>query len=309
MLRKSRKRRSIIRKKSNPKKIFSRRKSRKRRPKVKWGMENANKTKPEKCNPKTVFLNSEEKIKFNEVIKLISFSLVENQNKINNNYKFSFGKRSKTKYTEKAVKSLSDSFIIVISNLGNKFKNILTRRNVCRIVVVGGTVTALCTDEVQNLISSTIINNSNLETFSSIVDVGISIGNYEKTDYINIILNSIGFSLSMGLDWWFYLITPLGFSMLTDLFNKDPRQVLIMLLHASFMGVEPKSILRWVSSMRIEVCRTGYDGFVGIIGKIERMENIAVNFVINRILFELSRSTIEYTYSVFTNKANEIINR
>ena len=248
-----------------------------------------------------------------ENLKIIANTLIENQSikkeaseklrliidKNKEKFKFAFGRRDKTKYGDKAIQNLSDNLKWTIS----KVKSVFTR-NRCRMIVYGGSTIALCTPYVQNLISSTILNYSNLESIFSIVDVGYRIPGYDQTDYITIILNSIGFALSAGLDWWFYLTTPFGFAMFAQLINRDPRQFINMLAHASFMGVGTRSILRWVPSLHINICRPNYEGFVG---KIEYMEDTLVEFVINKLAFESTKKGINFTYLDLTKEIENVV--
>ena len=107
----------------------------------------------------------------------------------------------------------------------------------------------------------------------------------------------------MGLDWWFYLTTPLGISIFTKLINRDPREFIILLAHASLMGVGAKSILRWVPSLHINICRPNYEGFVG---KIEYMEDKLAEFVINKLAFEVTKKGVNLTYLDLIKKIEKI---
>ena len=69
--------------------------------------------------------------------------------------------------------------------------------------------------------------------------------------------------------------------MFQDLINKDPKAFLKMLISASFMGVSPKDILKFVPKLHIKIYNNQYKQFVDT---IEKLEDTTVEFVINKAI-------------------------
>ena len=222
------------------------------------------------CKPKIYELDEEDR----QGLLMIANNIILNFDQVKDNtaklnqiikqhhIQFSFGRRDKTKYGDRALKSL------------------FTLRNLCRAVIIGLSTHYLCTQDVYKLISEKYQTYSSLDEIAKLTSVGYLIDGYPATHPVNVTINLIGFGLTTMSDWQYYLMTPLGASMFQDLLNKDPKAFLKMLASASLMGVGSKDILfNLVPKLHIKICNNQYKQFVNI---IEKLEDVTVEFVINK---------------------------
>ena len=228
------------------------------------------------CNSKIIELDEDDK----EYLQVVANSIIVNQNnreevvkKLHqiikeNKVKFSFGRRDKTKYGDRSLRSLRSLFKL---------------RNLCRTIIIGISTYYYCTNDVYELISKSFQTYGNFEQIAKLTSVGYLIDGYSSVHPLNLTINLIGFGICVMSDWQYYLMTPLGASMFQDLINNNPQAFVKMLASASLMGVSTKDILRWVPSLHINICNSEYKEFVS---KIEKLEDAVVEFVINKSIVE-----------------------
>ena len=106
-----------------------------------------------------------------------------------NKLKFSFGRRDKTKYGDRALRSL------------------FTLRNLCRAVVIGLSNHYYCTQDVYKLISQTYQTYGSLDEIANMTSVGYLIDGYSSTHPVNVTINLIAFGLTTISEWQYHHTT------------------------------------------------------------------------------------------------------
>lgn len=126
-----------------------------------------------------------------------------------------------------------------------------------------------------NTLALTVTNHVNRETLMGVVDLGYRFG-LARLSPITILFNTIMFGFIVMNDWQYYLLTPLGLSMLAGVVNNpdDQHDFINMLTHASVMGVAPSDILAGIPNAGIEIADK------------ETYLGIAANFGSRRIIYE-----------------------
>jgi hypothetical protein len=194
-------------------------------------MNRKNSTKPYKVCSKKSKLYSEKQI------SSLSNKILLTQDKRlkilfkKNHPEFSFGMKSKTKYSDKAIKN-------ALSH-ANGWVDWLSQNSTLPLVV---------TKDLSIILMKKTASPTNLTNLMSVIDLGYTVG-YPKLHPTTILINMIMYGYILTQNWETFLLTPLGATMLTNAFKgnkKDQEDVLKMLLDASCNGISPTDILSFV---------------------------------------------------------------
>jgi len=248
------------------------------------------------CNTNIFEISSSDIDKLSNVIVHGQDERIKLLNAISKSVKFNFGMRSKTKYSSKLLMDIINKAQESIKPFLNVPKSCTRNRVLVYSSAVGVGVTGayLCTDQI----SEALTTYSELTNIFPFIDLGFRVDSnlgysFDKspllredpTFMITFVINLALFGATMVNDWQAYLITPSGSKVILDLISANPVGLLSMVTHANIFGTSENDILKYFLKINKTMCAP--EAFGDAVTKLEKLENTAKAFLINKAMFQL----------------------